>query len=516
MILRKPYAFLIKHFKAINLILFLTTFFCLNRALGLYRFVKEYLVTGIYNETLSPITNYINFYLYSALILTIVASFILFFLLKRKDKPFLTYIYVLLVAFVSLILFIYIHNYFADLDVFNGQITRLIRDLTLIDSFFYYPILIILIIRFLGIDLKSFGFYQDKEFISSNEADREEVEVDVGFDKEKYIRYIKNKIRYSKYFFLEHKIPFIGVCIVVSVIAIFQFYQYFYVENKIYQKQEKFISNNFEMTINNVYLTDKDYAGNIISSNNRYFIIIDLNIKNLVSARVFDASRLTLYVDDNYYISTTRFNASFSDFGKTLSKEETLPYQEDKNYILVYEIEKPKKNANFLLKYQDTTTRDNKEIRIKIQVLDITEFREKDSSILGSNLVVPINEENQYEFAIPTYEITDQKNYTYESCYLYNCPIYEKTLIAANQKTLLFLKVNSDTTISDYLSFLKKYGKVRYKVGEQEYLEKINLKITKYRGNYVYLEVPNTIKNAERIELVFTVRTYQYYYLLKG
>ena len=148
--------------------------------------------------------------------------------------------------------------------------------------------------------------------------------------------------------------------------------------------------------------------------------------------------------------------------------------------------------------------------------MDITEFREKDSSILGSNLVVPINEENQYEFAIPTYEITDQKNYTYESCYLYNCPIYEKTLIAANQKTLLFLKVNSDTTISDYLSFLKKYGKVRYKVGEQEYLEKINLKITKYRGNYVYLEVPNTIKNAERIELVFTVRTYQYYYLLKG
>ena len=46
---------------------------------------------------------------------------------------------------------------------------------------------------------------------------------------------------------------------------------------------------------------------------------------------------------------------------------------------------------------------------------------------------------------------------------------------------------------------------------------KIKNTITKkYRGNHLYLIVPDEILNASKIDLMFTIRTYRYTYRLKG
>lgn len=518
MILRKPYAFLIKHFKIINLSLLLAVIFCLYQTLSLYSFVKDYLQLGIYNITLNPISNYINGYLYLSIIIILIISGILLFLLKRKDKPFLTYIYVLILIVVSAILLLYINNYFvyeANKE-FNRQMVLLIKDLILIDSFFYYPLIFVLVIRSLGIDLKSFGFYEDEAFVNADEEDREEFEVDVAFDKERYMRIIKNKIRYAKYFFLEHKLVILIILMVIILMGGYNFYKYFYVENKIYNLNEAFTSNYYRIKINNSYLTDKDYTGNLISSNNRFFVVIDADITNLANSRNFDATRLFLYVDEDYYIPTTRYNKSFSDMGTTYSNDISIPSGKTQNFILVYEVDKPKDNANFLLKYQDLYSENNKMIRVRIKILDISSFKEKGKGSLNNDLVIPVNLDTQYKLNISNYEVVKEKKYTVESCYLYDCPIYEKTLTASNGKMLLFLKGSIGTNSQEFLSFIKKYGKVRYKVDDKEYLENVSLKITNFRGNYAYLEVSEQLSNASSIELVFTIRTYQYIYRLKG
>lgn len=517
MILRKPYAFLIKHFKAINLCVLLTMLFCLNRVLALYSFVKDYLQLGIYNVTLNSISNYINIYLYLALGIILLITGILVFLLRKKDKPYISYIYIILLVLISFVLLIYVHNYFSyhALKEFNRQMALLIRDLVLIDSLFYYPIIFVLIIRSLGIDLKNFGFYEDEAFVTASEEDREEIEVDVAFNKERYLRMIKNKIRYTKYFFLEHKMILSLVGLLVLLIGSFNFYKYFYIENRIYKEGETFSSNYYKIKINNTYLTDKDYTGNVISSNNRFFVVVDTDVTNLTSERTFDASKLFLYVDDDYYVPTVRYNKSFADMGNTYNKDKIIAYKETHNFILIYEIDKPKTDSNFLLKYQELYT-SKKMTRIKVKVLDISTFKQKGMSILGEKLNVPLNLSKGYDITIPQYEVTKDRKYTYESCYSYNCPIYERVLTATNGKTLLFFKWASDTDLQDFLSFLKKYGKVRYRVDNQEYIEKVSLKITNYRGKYAYLEVNQNIENATNIELVFTVRTYQYVYRLKG
>ena len=193
MVLRKPYAFLIKHFRSINFALFVLVTFMLVRVLKLYSFIKDYLNTGIYNTALIPITDYINVYIYLVLIFILLVSGVLAFLLKKKEKPIKIYVYIILVSILTLILFIFVHNYFTFTvsKGYNEQMARLIRDLILIQSFFYYPTLLVLLIRFIGIDLNNFGFREDKELLASEE-DREEVEVEVTFDKHRYIRIIKN------------------------------------------------------------------------------------------------------------------------------------------------------------------------------------------------------------------------------------------------------------------------------------------------------------------------------------
>ena len=44
--------------------------------------------------------------------------------------------------------------------------------------------ILLLLVRSIGLDLKKFGFNEDKEFLETDEADREEVEVEVAFDKD--------------------------------------------------------------------------------------------------------------------------------------------------------------------------------------------------------------------------------------------------------------------------------------------------------------------------------------------
>ena len=63
---------------------------------------------------------------------------------------------------------------------------------------------------------------------------------------------------------------------------------------------------------------------------------------------------------------------------------------------------------------------------------------------------------------------------------------------------------------------LKRYGKIEYVTDGKRYIENVKLKVTKYRGNYAYLEVSDLIENAERVKIIFTVRTNQFFYTLKG
>lgn len=519
MILRKPYAFLIKYFRQINLILLLLIAFIFYKNLEIYKFAQAYLETGVYNNLIDSINNYANIYVYLSFFLIIIITSILTYLLRYKHKPYISYIMIIIATIITLAFFIYTDNYFTYqvVDGYNLVAARVIKDLLLISSFFYYPILLVLLIRSIGLDLKSFGFQEDKEFIT-DEKDREEVEVEVAFNKQRYIRKLKNRIRHTKYFILEHKVPLLIVFLIVSCIFSYNTYHYFYVENRIYNMNQTFKSNNYKLNVKHAYLTDKDYTGNIVSEEGRYFILIDLNITNILNMnRDFDIEKMLLFVDNDYYVPTIKYNKHFIDMGNLYIKKSIKP-KENLSYLLVYEVNKPKENSNLILKYQDTNIKNNKLIRVSIKIQDISSFKDKGTSSINNEYTIPLNENDKVTFSLKDYQITDSISYTYQSCDPYSCPIYQDKIIANNNQKILYLKGNyGDYTTDEFLTFLKKYGKITYKINDQIYTTNIKYALSKkYIGNYIYILIPNSINDANYIELTFTVRTYQYHYILKG
>lgn len=519
MILRKPYAFLIKYFQRINIFLLLLVGFVFYKNLELYQFVKEYLDTGIYNTLIDSINNYANIYVYLAFIFILIITIVLAYLLKYKDKPYLSYIYIFILCFVTFCFFLYTDNYFTYKvqDGFNLVATRVVKDLLFISTIPYYPVILILIIRSIGLDLKSFGFNQDKEFTEISEEDREEIEVEVGFDKDRFTRKIKYYFRHFKYFFLEHKNPLIIVFSLVFILFGYNFYHYFYVDNRIYNMNESFNSNNYTISVRHSYLTNKDYAGNIVSEDGRYFILIDMSIKNkLAISRDFDIEKMMLFVDNDYYVPTVRFNSYFTDMGNLYNNKQ-IKANDNVSYVLVYEINKPSEGANFVLKYQDVNN-GGKLIRVKIKVLDISTFKTKGNYKFNEDVSIPINKGEKVNFKLDTLIFLTSTTYRYQQCGPYSCPIYEKELVAKDGYKILYLKGDyGDYTTQEFISFLKKYGKLRYvKDGKTKDIN-LDFAITgSYQGKHIYLLVSDEVVEADSISLMFTIRTYQYFYNLKG
>lgn len=520
MILRKPYAFLIKYFQRINILLLLLVVFVFYKNQTIYQFVKDYLATGVYNTTIDSINNYANIYVYLVFIIILVISAILIYLLRYKDKPYASYVFILIANLITFMFFLYTDNYFTYkvVEGYNLVAIRIVKDLLFISTLPYYPMIFILLIRSIGIDLKSFGFQEDKEFIEIKEEDSEEVEVEVGFDKDRFIRKMKYRTRHFKYFFLEHKVSLSIVFTLVLLLFGFNFYRYFYVENRIYDMNETLRSNNYKITINNIYLTDKDYAGNIVSEDGRYFILVNLKIENLLTvSRNFDIEKLFLYVDDDYYVPTTRFNSYFTDMGN-LYNGKSIASKDTASYVLVYEINKPKENANFLLKYQNLTSSDSKLIRVKIKVLDISIFKEKGKYSFFQEANIPINEEENVKFKFNILNFLQSTTYYYQQCGPYSCPIYEKELMAKDGYKILYLKGEyGDYSTQEFIDFLKKYGKIIYIKNGKTYQKDLTFAVNgNYQGKHIYLLVSDEIANSDSISLMFTIRTYQYYYQLRG
>ncbi|MCI8588718.1 MAG: hypothetical protein HFG40_03610 [Bacilli bacterium] len=519
MVLRKPYAFLIKHFKKINILLLALIIFVAYKDLSLYGFLKDYASTAIYNSSLDSITNYVNAWGFVSLLFILFISLTLAYLLKYKNKPYAVYIYIAISNFLTLILFFYIRYYFSP-GVFSGysmESSRNIMYLTLVTVLPYAISILLLLIRSVGLDLKKFGFSEDKEFLETNESDREEIEVEVAFDKDIFIRQVRNKIRMFKYFFLEHKFSLSAITVVVLLIISYNVYHFVYVYHKVYKMNEPFTSNNYKITIMNTYLTNKDYVGNLISKEGKYYVILDFKIVNLLNKeREFDITKFHLFVDNEFYVPDFRFNNYFSDVGRVYDGK-NLARKASENYLLIYEIDKPTQKSNFLLTYQDLMSKDTKAIRIRLKLRDLSKFVQKDSKKLEETLEVPINLEEKKSFSFHEYFIGDTVKYTYEKCYVLNCPIYEGTL-TGNGNTIIRLKGDfGDDSTASFVKFLKKYGKMKYTVDGVDKEIPLKFMLEKdYRGKMVYLSVPMEVKSASTVDLFFTVRTYQYFYRIKG
>ena len=112
MVFRKPYAFLIKNFKKIHIVLLILCGFIYYKTMQLDSFVSEFISYLTYDSYLEPITKYTSplFYLMAVLVIVITGSLVI--LLRRKEKPWKLYLIPFLDYLLLIVMFFLIQQFF--------------------------------------------------------------------------------------------------------------------------------------------------------------------------------------------------------------------------------------------------------------------------------------------------------------------------------------------------------------------------------------------------------------------
>ena len=527
MILKKPYAFLIKRFRLIHIILSILLAFLLIKSYNLYSFFSRY-ISNVY-ATLSDATpsNYITVFMFLVAVLIIALSLSIFFLMKKKEKPRLLYILLSTYYLIFLIIIIYYFSLLKGLESSSLSIkdAMLYRDLALIIFLPQLPFLIITFIRGIGFDIKKFNFSKDLKELDIEQADSEEFEFVLGGDSYKYKRTIRKCIREFKYYVLENKFIFTiltGLVIaVLSIILVLNFTVY----NRTYGKNQKVTANNLAIQINNSYLTNIDYTGQIIEKG-KYFLVINTTFTNSSGySTVLNLSSYQLKLGNKTVYPTLNRNNYFADLGAGYQKEK-IENGKSSTYILVYELNENEKSNKYTLHIVDEIEYKAGTINSKYKNVILKPGLYNSIDIIketGLNTPVTMYESilNNSSIMIEKYEFSSKYTYSYEACIRSHCSNKTDVVVpdATKNKTLLILsgeleldtKSTFATNLKTTLSFFDAFVQIKY---DDKMSFVTNKTPSSILGKYI-LEVDGNAKNAKKIDMYITARNKRYIINLK-
>lgn len=527
MILKKPYAFLIKNFRLIHLILTGLIGYLLFRTFNLYNFFSRY-VENVYATLGDALpSNYITVFMFLVSIIIIVFSLAMFLLMKKKDKPKNLYIglssyYIL--YFIGLILYFVLFKSMetSQMTIRNAMI---IRDLTFIIIFPQAALLILSLIRAVGFDIKRFNFSKDLKELDINEEDNEEFEFVFGVDSYKYFRYLRRRIREFKYYILENKFMFtILMGLTFSILFILTVLN-FTVYNKTYNKNQKIHANNLTLEVTNSYLTDVDYKGDLITEG-KYFLVVNINFKNESGlSTVLNLPSYVLETKSGKAYPTLSRSSHFVDLGPGYSKEK-LENGKTATYILVYEIEKQDIAKKYTMTIIDEVeykagTLNSKEKKIALKPLSYLEQEEVGSYKTEELITMYESILGNTSLLATSYSFENKVTYKYEACIRTNCQNVTDVVTAdtAKAKKLLVLKgrLNIDNNSSfaknskTSMSFFEAFAEIRYDDKIAPVTDATPRSIT---DQYI-LQVDEKAATAKHVDLIFTVRNKKYILNLK-
>ena len=336
MILRKPYAFLIKHFRLIHLILTGVLIHLVLKNMAIYKFINKVINNPVNRYDALSFINY-NFIIY--VILVIVLCFIIYKLLKYKDKPRRLYLFTIIsyivITVFMMILFIYMNK--LSMEVGSERTIRLYRDILLITLLFQYYIIIAMGIRGLGFDIKKFDFARDVQELNLNESDSEEVEVNLNIDTTDVVRGIRKQRRELGYFYKEFKYYIIVIIVIIIGILGYRGYNFYNDKYKVYYEND-IIGNNNKLIIRDSYY--------MITDDNNY-VIINFDVYNNGIRKQLNLGNLSLEIGKRKYSPDKNICYRFNKIGNCYK----MQYITDKinNYILIFPVDEFNAQKTYLL-----------------------------------------------------------------------------------------------------------------------------------------------------------------------
>ncbi len=491
MIVRKPFAFLIKHFKAIHLFLFGLLVYACYKYNAIVSFLRSYISTG--NGRYDAV-NYINYTSIYVILGAIAIMLVIYYLMKHKDKPKKLYLFSIIGYIIVIVLFIFLFNYLRTFSnsTIEQKTLRLYRDISLMGLIFQYIIIVIMLIRGLGFDIKKFNFSKDIQELNIDLTDNEEVELVMGFDTNKTKFKIRRFFREFKYFIREN-ILFTGLSLIVIVVIIWVLVSNYANKNKVYKENEYF-GIDFNMLVEGSYLTKEDNSLKKLSVGNSSLLIVKFKISSNYND-ILNPDSFILSIYGKSYSPNNKYCFSLKDIGKCYNKIKLT--EEEKEYIFVYLVDDNVIDKEIYLKYDYgyLTNKNNSVIRVKLSPNDIDD-EETTTKKINDTLEFNNSILGNYKLKIDEYNISDSFNI--------NTDI---TLTPAESNTIIRLKISESNDL------VNSYALLKYTISNMEYTS--TMKKLYNDNNYDYYEINNDIKTADSIKLVLNSRHNNYEYILK-
>ena len=535
MILKKPYAFLIKYFKLINFIICGLASYIAYRSYNIILFFNEYISNNYTGNFYKGFSNtYISPFVYFVVILILICIIGVYLLFIYKKKPSKTYLTSIIYYVLYIIFLVFIKDVMVNLEttVITAELSRLYRDLSII-IFIPQTILILMyLVRGLGLNIKKFNFEQDLKELQIEEKDSEEVEITFNKDNAKVKRNINRFIREFKYYIKENKFIFSILCIVFIISIAFFIYKAMpdIIDNE-YNQGDSFSINNLNYTIEDSIITNIDYKGDLINKD-KYYLVIRLSIENTLSEKIkMDYNNFRLVINDSYIYPTLNKGKYFIDYA-TNDYSYEIKANSKKIYALVYEINESDVKKNYEIKITNGATMSDNILVGKHNYINISPIViNKKSLVAKKNLNEEINFSNSNlgnsKLLITSAKVTNKYIYDYEYCINDNCNTYKDIISvnnSSNNKSLVVMDYTYeiDNTIpfysysSNIKTFIKTYMKIKYtnNIGEEKYADVEEVTPNNLK-NQIVIKTTNQIETSNNVHLSITIRNKEYLLKIK-
>lgn len=533
MILRKPYAFLIRYFKIIHIIIAILTIYLAFRTNKIVTFFNDYVANGYFSYSSNLSGTYINFFMYLSAILIILATLTIYLLMKQKKKPTVFYIS-LIIYYVFLFGLITItYSILRDLETSLVEVKaiRAYRDLSIIFTIPEYFFIIVLIVRGIGFDIKKFNFAKDLQELKISETDNEEYEFALGVETYKIKRTLRRILRESRYYFLENKFIFTIIMVITTLIIISGIYFNTTVFQKVYKTTDTFSVDNMKYTIEDSYLTNLSYNGDKIS-NKEYFLVINYKVINPNGyIKEIDLTNFRLISEDGYIYPVKTYNEDFVDLGIPY-KEQTFLGNSTNQIMMIYAIPKDYIKTRYNLLILESVEFKVGEINSTYRKVSVKPTRTDSIEELGVynlNDSIELSDSKLGKSTIMFSNITtsDTYRYYYEFCFNNTCTessnLLNRDYGGSDPKTLYIFdyELSLDETTDYYNSIFNsnnlfdKFIKFRYTSNNVSTTISVKNVTPKYVTNKIVLQASSKAYQAEKLEMLITVRNKQYVIKLK-
>ena len=489
MILKKPYAYLIKYFKVIHLAITILLCLIIREGYSIYGFFNSYVQNNYTTSiTIGLADEYIPFTLYLKIIIILILIGVIIVLLIHKKKPNILYFGVVIYYIAYLVFLVYISSVLKNFEyaLLASTTARTLRDITLLVLLPQLVFIVLLGLRALGFNVKKFNFSKDIKELQLAEGDSEEVEVNINFDTYKAKRGFRRAFRELIYYIKENKFMVGVIVAVVAVVSLFFIYSSSSTNfDSTYKVGTPFVYERLQITVKDAILSNVNYRGAIIKKGN-YYLALKLNVKNNTGDSItLDYNKFKIIIGGVGLTPNNGYVKNFLDYNSptipTLITSKT-----DEDIILIYEMDEQIINKSMKVQLYNGSVYQNGEyydknifISLKPKIYsdkeNVTNYKIKDTitlenTFLGNTSIKPTS-----------VNIAKNQTYTYTGCNRQGeCQEYKNMITSSmtgGRSDNYILLLNADfvldkdsaygRTYNSYSEFAKNFMSIQYKIGDK-------------------------------------------------